>query len=172
MTTYNAASVTDAVIAYQKPITLQQGRALRDNPLAVAEADATAPASLLPTVLLGTLTTTSGTTQTLSSLVLTPYKLLRIIVSGVSFTITTQQLTFASKNISDPLSVAPQGFYGMIAVDLVTGVAIATIGESNAGASAIAVSRVLTTGYTTATTSITFAGGTFDAGSILVYGEK
>lgn len=37
MTTYNAAAVSDAVIAYEKGITLQQGRALRDNPLAMAE---------------------------------------------------------------------------------------------------------------------------------------
>lgn len=43
MTTYNAAAVTDAVIAYQKPITLQQGRALRDNPLAQFEGAAGAP---------------------------------------------------------------------------------------------------------------------------------
>ncbi len=40
---YNAAAVTDAVIAYQKPITLQQGRALRDNPLAIAAGDPGAP---------------------------------------------------------------------------------------------------------------------------------
>jgi hypothetical protein len=40
---YNAAAVTDAVIAYQKPITLQQGRALRDNPLAIAAGTPPAP---------------------------------------------------------------------------------------------------------------------------------
>ena len=43
MTTYNAASVSDAVIAFQKGITLQQGRALRDNPKAVWEGDPSAP---------------------------------------------------------------------------------------------------------------------------------
>ena len=37
MATYNAGAVSDAVIAYQKPITLQQGRGLRDNPVASFE---------------------------------------------------------------------------------------------------------------------------------------
>lgn len=40
---YNAAAVSDAVIAHQKPITLQQGRGLRDNPLAIAEGLNNAP---------------------------------------------------------------------------------------------------------------------------------
>jgi hypothetical protein len=43
MATYNAAAVADATIAYEKPITLQQGRALRDNPLAVFEHASGAP---------------------------------------------------------------------------------------------------------------------------------
>jgi hypothetical protein len=36
-TPYNPAAVSDAVIAYGKPMTLQQGRALRDIPIAIAE---------------------------------------------------------------------------------------------------------------------------------------
>lgn len=43
MTTYSAAAVSDATIAFQKPITLQQGRALRDNPVAIAEGAVGAP---------------------------------------------------------------------------------------------------------------------------------
>ena len=43
MTTYNAATVSDAAIAYENAITLQQGRALRDNPLAIAEGAVDAP---------------------------------------------------------------------------------------------------------------------------------
>ena len=43
MTTYSSSAVSNTVIAYEKPITLQQGRALRDNLLATAEGDATAP---------------------------------------------------------------------------------------------------------------------------------
>ena len=43
MPSYNAAAVSDAVIAFKKGITLQQGRALRDNPIAIAEGAAGAP---------------------------------------------------------------------------------------------------------------------------------
>ena len=41
--TYNAAAVSDTVIAFRKPITLQQGRQLRDNPLAMFEGLSGAP---------------------------------------------------------------------------------------------------------------------------------
>lgn len=43
MTTYNASAVSDSIIAHKKGITLQQGRALRDNPIAMAEGAAGAP---------------------------------------------------------------------------------------------------------------------------------
>lgn len=43
MTTFNLAPLVDAVIAFKKGITLQQGRQFRDNPVAIAECDATAP---------------------------------------------------------------------------------------------------------------------------------
>lgn len=43
MTTYNAAALADSVIAFLKGITLQQGRALRDNPIAITEGATGAP---------------------------------------------------------------------------------------------------------------------------------
>lgn len=43
MATYDSAAVSDTVIAHQNGITLQQGRALRDNPIAMAEGKANAP---------------------------------------------------------------------------------------------------------------------------------
>jgi len=43
MATYNAAAVSDAAIGFERPITLQQGRALRDNPLAIVEGAVNAP---------------------------------------------------------------------------------------------------------------------------------
>lgn len=43
MTTYDASAVSNSVIAHEKGITLQQGRALRDNPIAIAEGSAGAP---------------------------------------------------------------------------------------------------------------------------------
>jgi hypothetical protein len=43
MPTYNSGAVSDTAIGFQKPITLQQGRGLRDNPLAIAEGATGAP---------------------------------------------------------------------------------------------------------------------------------
>lgn len=43
MATYNAAAVSNTAIAFKKPITLQQGRALRDNPDAAFEGSSGAP---------------------------------------------------------------------------------------------------------------------------------
>lgn len=43
MATYNAAAVTNAVIAFKKALTLQMLRALRDNTLAIIEGAAGAP---------------------------------------------------------------------------------------------------------------------------------
>ncbi len=43
MPTYDAATVADAALAHKKGMTLQQGRALRDNPIAMAERAAGAP---------------------------------------------------------------------------------------------------------------------------------
>lgn len=41
--TYDLTAVSDTVIAHKKPITLQQGRQLRDNPIAIAEGASGAP---------------------------------------------------------------------------------------------------------------------------------
>lgn len=41
--TYDATAVSDTVIAHKKPITLQQGRQLRDNTIAIAEGASGAP---------------------------------------------------------------------------------------------------------------------------------
>jgi len=176
MTAYNAPAVADAVIAYQKPITLQQGRALRDNPKAMGEADASVPSNLLPSVLLGTLTTTSGTTQTLSSLVLTPYKYLRISLNKVSFTASSTFITLASQQVTAAMVTAGGAgqFSGEIMINLSTGIATSMTVEGVGGGSGSQLGAVYmaVTGYSTATTSIVFAGGTFDGGSILVYGEK
>lgn len=43
MTTYDESAVSNTVIAHKKPITLQQGRALRDNPIAISEGAPGAP---------------------------------------------------------------------------------------------------------------------------------
>ena len=43
MTTYNSSAVDNATIGHRKGISLQTGRALRDNPLAIGEGSAGAP---------------------------------------------------------------------------------------------------------------------------------
>lgn len=74
MTAFTTIS-NDLVAVGAKPFatTIQ---ALRDNTLAIAEADSSVALGLLPTVLLGTATPAAVATSTLSSLVLTPYKFL------------------------------------------------------------------------------------------------
>ncbi len=56
MTTFDESIVTDAVIAHKKGISLQQGRALRDNPKAAAEGAADAYKFAMKS-LIGTFTT-------------------------------------------------------------------------------------------------------------------
>lgn len=169
MTTFPLAAISDAVIAFQKGITLQQGRAFRDLTLSIAEADASVPANLLPTVHLGTLTTTSGTTATLSSLVLTPYKFLRMTLNGVSFTSTASLRFDGTTIVNNALAAAGNLIYGTLLLDLANGVAVHSYFETGTSGGSV---KGITTGYSNATTSITFDGGAFGAGSIRVYGEK
>lgn len=174
MTTYNAAAVNDATIAFQKPITLQQGRALRDNTLAIAEADATVPLNLLPTVLLGTINTTAGSSIALTGLVLTPFRFVRCTIHGVSFNAGSRELFIQGRAVTALSGVASDAFHGSALIDLFDGSIQATTGIYVAGsASAVASSYVATTSTTQASTSITAStSGTFDAGYIRVYGLK
>lgn len=125
--------------------------------------------SALSTVLLGTLTTTSGSVQTLSGLVLTDYKFLHFTLNAVSTSGTTG--TIGLGPITDLFGPAAGGssVSGMACVDLGNGVATASTKLS-------ADSRVGTgaSGYSTATTSVSVnvSAGTFDAGSIRIYGVK
>lgn len=117
--------------------------------------------------LLGTITTTSGTSQSLTSLVLTGYKFLRLVFNGVS--------AGASGNLSVGSLVlgawtnTSNSLNGIMDIDLTNGIghgnSIGSPGPLNTTGTAGA------TGYSTATTTVTVTSGTtFDAGSILVYG--
>lgn len=167
MATY--ITITDSQLDPDAPLTSSLAYQWRDNPIAIAEADASAPANLLPTVHLGTLTTTSGTTATLSGLVLTPYKFLRMMLNGVSFTSTVNLRLGGQTIVLTNLAAASNLIYGTITLDLATGLAIHSYYETTSTANG---NMYALTGYTNASTSITFDGGTFDAGSIRVYGEK
>lgn len=171
MTSYIA--ITNAETDPEAPLTSELAKKWRDNPLAIAEADASVSASLLPTVLLGTLTTTSGTSQTLSSLVLTPYKYLRLIVKGVSSNTTAANLgvTGLTTGLSSALSSVSATWHGIIDVDLGGGVYSASIQMStDASVNGKAGASTLTTATTSITVSV--SAGSFDAGSVLVYGVK
>ena len=173
MTTYT--TISNALVAVGAKPFATTIQALRDNTLAIAEADASVAASLLPTVLLGTLTTTSGSSVTLSSLVLTPYKFLKVVFRGVGTGDAASNLRIAGDECSAPLGNAGQKFYGIADIDLSDGTWSASIGVNvSTGGSGSGTCYGGNSGYTTATTSVVFSidVGTFDEGSILVYGCK
>jgi len=116
--------------------------------------------------LLGTLATTSGTTQTFSGLSLSGYVYLFIIVSGVSSQITST-LIFGGMVVSPNTGDAGSA-YGLIWLNLANGWASAAVSAASDGV------RQVQTPYTGASTSISFSwgAGDFDAGEISIYGVK
>ena len=115
--------------------------------------------------LLGTITTTSGASQSLTSLVLTPYKFIVCTVDNVSFD-GARHLRIDGIQCSVATSGGTGILLGGLQLDLANGIFNANISTQTGG------SYVGETAYTTATTTITFSAsaGTFDAGSIRVYG--
>ena len=124
--------------------------------------------------LLGTLTTTSGTTAVLSGLILTGYKQLEIIINNVSFT-GTGTLTLNGV-VLGTAAAATQSYWGQIVVDLNVGSFASNIGIGTSTTGTISNTTfggaTGNTGITSSSTVLTFAGGTFDAGTIYVYGDK
>lgn len=122
--------------------------------------------------LLGTLTTTSGTTQTLSGLTLTGYAALLIVVDGVSNDSgVARQLMLGTGQISLGAISGATTESGMALVTLGAGVSLGMVASSGTTSSV----RFGSTGYTTASTSLSFTWdgvGNFDAGTIRVYGVK
>jgi hypothetical protein len=157
-------------IDQDSPITQPLVTALRDGPLAIAEADASTPLDLLPSVLLGTLTTTSGTAQSLTSLDLTPFKTLKAFFSGVSVATSLGSLQFAGQNIVTYTAVS-ETVFGMVEIDLFSGDGFSAVSLT---ASASGEARGINTAITTASTSVSVSvtAGTFDAGSVRIYGCK
>jgi hypothetical protein len=141
------------------------------TPLRVAQAVAVLSPAYVDTVLLGTLTTTSGSTQTLSGLVLTPYKFIFMTFNVVSMSGSTY---FRVGGASGPASVttasASATLSGHCNIDLQNGVGSISTAESGASTKFDAA----LTGFTNASTSvsITVNTGTFDAGSVRIYGVK
>ena len=123
-------------------------------------------------ILLGTLTTTSGTTQTLSSLTLTGYKRLVIDVSGVSHdNANSRGLLVGTARMAVDRSASTL-LYGTTQIILADGTAASLVDQQGGG---VINSYVQLSGYTNASTSIVFSwngAGNFDAGTIRVYGVR
>lgn len=144
-------------------------QALRDNPIAIAENDPSVPEVLRAHPLLGTITTTSGTSQSLTGLDLTNLRFVDIWVNQVGFTV-TGRLQIGGQNCSPATTAAGNDLTGCIRLELATGIFSSGVGQTNADSS---IQNGVTT-YSNATTTITFtpSAGSFDEGSIRVYGVK
>jgi hypothetical protein len=186
MTSYTAIANGD--IDQDSPVTQPLVTALRDNPIAIGEADSSVPAGLLPTVLLGTINTTSGTTQTLTSLDLNPYKFVCAVFNGVStsaaggtstFTIRLAGSVVVSKALS--LGGSINAVRGVAHINLFSGVGTSCVEELSAAEPSSIIttnSQVLRTSLRNASTSIsltltaTSGAPTFGAGEVRIYGVK
>jgi hypothetical protein len=148
------------------------------TPQRVAQAiDAQVPPAESMT-LLGTLTTTSGTTQTLSGLDLTSYKDILFYVRGVSCSSSGRSLRLDAQTISNDMPNAGDVLRGFGRLSLTDGTGFAAINRlqtSGSGGSEGENVYGFKISYTNASTSIVFSwdsSGNFDAGSIIVYGVK
>lgn len=114
---------------------------------------------------LGAISTTSGSSASLSNLVLTPYKILVFDVDGVSFN-GSYALRLGGVQLSELSGSAAGAINGLIILFLDSGNAIGLVGIT------AVTGYVGVTGYTTLSTSIDFTptAGNFDAGIIRVYG--
>ena len=128
--------------------------------------------------LLGTLTTTSGSTQTLSGLTLTSYQQVVAVFKGVSQT-APNTIQFSTLGINTAAN-STNAIFGILTVDLTTGIFVfpntnaLTPTENNGDAAVPAWFAGIQNTLTTSSTSISFstASGAFDAGSIRIYGVK
>lgn len=172
-----ASSITTSEIAAATLVTAAETIAANNNDTTIPTSAAVkgyADSVAGGMTLLGTITTTSGASQSLGSLTLTSYKKLLLVANGVSHNAgSTQNITVGGIVASQTLSAA-QAAYGDYYIDLTTG-RVGGNGFTADGAQ-LQPNPVVqgNTGYSTATTSITVGvtGGAFDAGSILVYGVK
>lgn len=121
---------------------------------------------------LGTITTTSGASQSLGSLNLTSYKFVKLIFNAVSGTVDNCAL-LVGQSTSDDVAItastvdSTESTYGHVEIDLATGIAFA--GDFNSAGNLLAVTPVVNA---TTTISVAISAGAFDAGSIRVYGIK
>jgi hypothetical protein len=143
-----------------------------------------APSSI---TLLGTINTTSGATATLSGLNLTPYKQIQCFIVGISGTASGPSFYLVDPSavnltLSTLSTTATNRASGIVTIDLGTGVLFANVVGNSSTTPPTAYTNFGTANgiaagqctYSTASTSITFtmSSGTFDAGSIVIYGIR
>ena len=138
------------------------------TPLRVAQAISTQAGM----VLLGTLTTTSGTTQTLSSLVLTSYKRVLVEISNVSHDNASNRALRVGTATTGSSRASTIPLYGTSEISLLDGLAVSAVDQSSSSARNVFIEL---SGITSASTSIAFSwdgAGNFDSGTIRVYGVR
>ncbi|MCB2117904.1 MAG: hypothetical protein R3D85_16365 [Paracoccaceae bacterium] len=125
--------------------------------------------------LLGTITTTSGSTQTLSGLDLTDYRFLIAVIDGVSSS-ATWALSYPETGCTLGAGLAAAAAYsGVVILDLATGVGFSNVAALGAAPTfAVANNLVLRSTVDNASTSVSVitSAGVFDAGSVLVFGLR
>ena len=124
--------------------------------------------------LLGTITTTSGASQSLSGLTLTGYKEVVLVWQGVNCVGSTSSYLVGTSTADDVIVGGPSDgdSRGVTTINLTNGTFWGGIDDAAANASVIANFYVGDLPITTASTAISVAGstGNFSAGSVLVYG--
>lgn len=172
MTTYT--TITNALVAVGAKPFATTIQALRDNPIAIAENDASVPAALRSYILLATIPTTSGTAWTASSLVLTPFSFLVVYVDGLSVNIgggQTVRLNAGSGafGFTQTANLTTNATWAIDMIHLDSGMFVAGTDSTTS------TTNLANTGVSRATTSITFdvsGAPSGDAGSIKLYGVK
>ena len=125
---------------------------------------------------LGTITTTSGSSASLSGLTLTSYKQLQFSIDGLSGSANNAIMSLNGYQVVPVLTSSGQAdvTFGGGTIDLSNGVFWSSSALYTGTTIQSGGGRGGLSGLTTASTSITFtlSAGNFDAGSIRIYGVK
>lgn len=129
--------------------------------------------------LIGTITTTSGTSASISGLTLTPYKMLFIVFDGVSHDSGSGQTLLLGTSTADDIAISTNATFGsgatvrgIVTTDLTNGVSTSFVDNFSSTGAGTVPARFAGLPIRTSSTSISvaFSAGNLDAGSVRVYG--